>query len=113
MASVLIGPILTEGRHLVGLVTHHDAHDTETFAGKIGDPREKSLDLLRSRAGGDVVILRLNPEQLVAHTAPREIGRMSCLLQLGHQVTGLRVHGLEKMGSTSETSGGGVCVSCR
>ena len=55
----------------------------------------------------------MGAEQMIAHAASREIGGVPGPLELGDNITGARVHFSEKIGSTSATSGAGVCVSCR
>src|ERR1700683_3681213 len=101
MTAILVRPILAKGRHLEELLFHHDAQHAEGFAGEVGDTREKPLQLFAPRAGGDVVVLRLEAEEMIAHAASREIRGVAGPLELGDNVTRMRVHGSAKNGSTS------------
>ena len=71
-AAVHVGVVRAEGRHLERhpVLDHQD--DAELRADRHGAPEER-LHGLRGRAGGDVEVERLAPEELIAHAAAGEV----------------------------------------
>ncbi len=110
MPTVDINTILPESRDLERLVADHDPQHTERLARQVSNAREKTLRVLRPRTGGDVVVLGLGAEQMIAHAAAGEVGDVTGGLELLNDIDGPRVH-CSKIGSTSSIFGGGVWVS--
>ena len=71
MAAVQIGAVTPESRHLDFLSLLNDEDDTELSSDRNGSG-EKSLDLLRSRVRGDIVIVGCQSEEPVPHASPGE-----------------------------------------
>ena len=71
-AAVDVGVVGAEGRHRErdAVLDHQD--DAELRADRHGAPEER-LHGLRGRAGGDVEVERLAPEELIAHAAAGEV----------------------------------------
>src|SRR5438067_1348688 len=86
-AAVHVGVVGAEGRHRERnpVLDHQD--DAELRAHRHGAPEERAHDLGR-RAGGDVEIEWLAPEELIAHAPAREVRLVSRLAEPPHDARG-------------------------